>query len=469
MIIKGEIMKKTRKIFIILIVVFCFAIISAQSYAYKNDQSKQNGISYASWWSGQYSSADSDTSLENLALTGATWISLIVTCYQTDANSTEMDCTFEKTPTTSDLVHVINKAHELGLKVMLKPHIDLLDDNWRGTIGNSFTDENQWTAWFASYQEFIENYANLATDNNVDQLCVGTELVGTTHRESNWRAIIQRVRDIYQGPILYASNHSGEEVSISFWDALDYIGIDGYYPLTNEYNPDISQLNEAWVPHIATLNTLYVNWNKPIIFTEIGYLSSDGTNIAPYDYNNNAAIDLQEQADCYLSFFQNIYNQPWFHGVFWWYWSFDPNTGGIENSDYTPYGKPAEKILELINNVGANAYKQGYNDSLINCGPPPTAKLITPDSNTSVSNPITYTWESVLISDYYRIWVNDSTGNKVGSWFSAEECGCANSEDNCFIAPLELLDSGNAEWWIQTWNPYGYGKWSEGNNFSVSD
>jgi hypothetical protein len=180
----------------------------------------QKGMSYAAWWSGQYSEPGADLSLGVLASTGADWISLIVTGYQETPASTTIDVTSASTPTDADLIHVIDQAHSLGLKVMLKPHLDLRDERendwWRGHIGSEFTIEAQWSAWFASYRSFIEHYARLAQTYGADQFCVGTELLGTTHRAADWRAVIAGVRAIYDGPIVYAALHSGEETSITW-------------------------------------------------------------------------------------------------------------------------------------------------------------------------------------------------------------------------------------------------------------
>ena len=88
---------------------------------------KQNGIAYAGWWSGDYSQPASDLSLARLAATGANWISLLATGYQDNISSTTI-YTNTATPTDADLIHTITEAHRLGLRVMLKPHLDLWDD-----------------------------------------------------------------------------------------------------------------------------------------------------------------------------------------------------------------------------------------------------------------------------------------------------------------------------------------------------
>jgi hypothetical protein len=309
-------------------------------------QEKQNGISYACWWPGLYSQPDSDVSLAQLAETGARWISLIVTCYQEDLSSTQIFAS-EATPTDDDLVHVIGQAHSLGLKVMLKPHLDLWNDraHWRGNIGEAFGSEAEWAEWFSSYRSFIEHYAELAAASGVDQFCVGCELENTSHREADWRAVVADVRGRYPGPLLYAGNHSGEEVTMNWWDAVDIIGVDAYYPLSSTTDPSLDELKEAWQPHLQELSSLAAKWRKPVILTEIGYRSLDGAAMHPWDWEIQGNVDLEEQEDCYRAAFESVFNEPWFGGIYWWSWSPDPFEGGPEDTGYSPHGKPAEDIL----------------------------------------------------------------------------------------------------------------------------
>lgn len=181
-------------------------------------KSSVNGITYVSWQRGEYSTPTSDKSLRLLAATGAIWVAILVTGHQETITSTAINRFSPETPSDEDLAHAIATARSLGLHVMLKPHVDLDDPAyWRGQIGTRFTSEQQWQAWFASYREFITHYSSLAEANGVEQFVVGTELVGTTNREQEWRSIIAEVRSQFKGAITYASNHSGEEKQIRFW------------------------------------------------------------------------------------------------------------------------------------------------------------------------------------------------------------------------------------------------------------
>lgn len=305
----------------------------------------QRGMNYAAWWQGLYRTPEADQSLENLAVTGTEWLSLVATCYQEMVASTTITCLLPRTPTDEDLIHVISKAHDLGMKVVLKPHLDLNNDpdHWRGQI--TFDSEADWQAWFASYEDFINHYAELAESQGVEEFCVGAELLGTSHRESDWREVITGVRQRFSGPITYASNYGGEETAIIWWDALDYIGVDAYYELTDKNDPTLEELKAAWEGPATTLEELASLYGKPIILTEIGYRSIDGANKAPWDWQSPGIVDLQEQVDCYQAVFETFWERSWLGGIYWWWWSTDPDLGGPEDDTYTPHDKPAEDVL----------------------------------------------------------------------------------------------------------------------------
>jgi hypothetical protein len=305
----------------------------------------QKGMSYAAWWHDTYATENSDTSLENLKITGTEWVSLIVTWYQDNVSSTEIDNDSNRTPTGDSLIHAINKIHSLNMSVMLKPTVDLQvqNGNWRGSI--YFDSEDEWDAWFSSYERFILHYADLAEKNNVEQFCVGVEYKGTVHREYNWRDIIEKVRERYTGPITYASNWDNYK-NINWWDALDFVSIDAYFPLTNKADPTVDELKNGWEKWENEIEEFQESVNKQIIFTEIGYCSRDGTNIKPYDYWTLGSVDLQEQADCYNATFQTFWGKPWLAGIYWWMWDSNPEVGGPSDKSYTTYRKPAESIVK---------------------------------------------------------------------------------------------------------------------------
>ena len=338
----------TRAVLSAVLVGLALAVVAvpAQGASPEAATNRQQGMSYIPWQGGAYRESDVVPSLAIIAETGSEWISLIVNQYQDNINSTTIYRT-DKTLTDDQVAYVITQAHNLGLKVMLKPHVNLRYDptHWRGQIGINFTKASQWTAWFTSYRNFINHYAALAHTHNVDQFCIGTELWGTARQSTHWRNVAADVRARYSGPITYAANHSGEETLINWWDVVDYIGVDAYYPLTDKNDPTIEELKAAWQPHLTTLSNLASTWGRSVLFTEVGYRSQDGANRAPWDSEEVGQIDLQEQADAYQAVFEEVYTRSWFAGMFWWSWGQSLYEGGHCDSDFTPKEKPAENIL----------------------------------------------------------------------------------------------------------------------------
>ncbi len=307
------------------------------------------GMTLVAYGPGLYSLPSTDESLERLARTGANWLALVVTGYQETFNATAISHDSLFTPTDADLAHVIELSHRFGLKVMLKPAVDLSHDptHWRGDIGTAFLTEEAWGRWFASYRGFIYHYAVLAQDSHVDLLSIGAELVGTTDRERDWRVVIAGVRAVFQGPITYAANWGGEETRMRWWDAVDYIGVNAYYPLTRTPNPTVDELKDAWITksYVGMLERLARTFNKQLILTEIGYRSIDGAVGAPWDFETAGAVNVQEQANAYQAALETFWDRRWLAGFFWWNWEIDPNAGGPNDRGYTPQQKPAEQIL----------------------------------------------------------------------------------------------------------------------------
>ena len=305
-------------------------------------EQKQKGFNYVSWWHDEYSTLESDISLQNLQKTGTEWTALLSTIYQDHPTSTTMYNDTEKTPNIKSLENAVNTIHALGMKVMLKPHIDIKDGSWRGVI--YFNSEENWKMWFQEYTQFMKEYATFAEKNKIEQFCIGTELDGTAEREE-WLTLIPEIRSSFTGSLTYAANFNNID-KIKFWKELDYIGIDAYFPLTNKNDPTFTDLSNSWNKYMPEIELLSKKYNKPIIFTEIGYRSIDGTNKAPWDFTLDSKIDLKEQADCYRAVFEVFWQKQWFNGVYFWNWNANPNQGGKFNKDYTPYNKPAEEIVK---------------------------------------------------------------------------------------------------------------------------
>ena len=301
------------------------------------------GINYVSWWYNEYESWSSNRSLDLISTTNTNFVSITVSWYQNSTSEKIIYQDLVKTPTDRGVQVAISKAKSLGMKVALNPMIDLWDNNgWRGEI--TFTTEADWKNWFSNYTAFIKKYAQMAQDNGVDLFYIGTELVKTTGRAADWRKIISDVREIYSGEIVYASYFGDEERAISWWDGLDYIGINAYYNLTNKYNPTISELKKGWDSYIPFIENLSIKFNKSIIFTEIGYQNRNGTARTPWWASGG--LDNQEQEDAYEAAFESFWNRTWFKGMFWWDRDTYPYKDYQYDNGFRTLEKPAERVMK---------------------------------------------------------------------------------------------------------------------------
>lgn len=250
-------------------------------------------------------------------------------------------------------------AKEKGIKTILKPHIWLRDDQgkWRGEI--EMKSEEDWQEWFKNYEEFILHYALIAEEEGMEMLCIGTELHRScTEREANWRALIAKIRAVYSGDLTYAANFSGEYQEVSFWDELDYIGVQAYFSLTKIEEASLEELKKGWEEPLAELESYSRKFDKPILFTEVGYKSTKDSGKTPWEWPQRISREEREnihseqhQADLYEALFAEVFNKPFIAGVHLWKWF--PTYGDTKSRyrkrefdiDFSPQGKPAEAVM----------------------------------------------------------------------------------------------------------------------------
>jgi len=311
---------------------------------YTREETNQNklmdeGVNLTSWWCNDYFYTSMPKLLLQLHDLGLESISILVTQYQSNLNSTDIYPSIYKTPKDCGLELVIEKSKQLGFKTILKPHIDLDDGNWRGNI--ELNSEEDWQKWFENYNNFITHYAQLAQNTGVDMLIIGTEFEKTVQR-NEWNNIIDNVRAIYSGKITYAANWEGYK-NVPFWDKLDYIGINSYFSLSNELNPSIETLKANWEYIAQELDAFSELHNKKIMITEVGYQSLDGTSMTPWWRTDDNEVDEQEQADCYSAMLSTLMNRPSIAGIYIWMCYHDP-AQDVNGFDFI--GKRAEKVVK---------------------------------------------------------------------------------------------------------------------------
>ncbi|CAM5688201.1 hypothetical protein SALBM311S_09256 [Streptomyces alboniger] len=297
------------------------------------------GITLPSWYRTDYDSPAAGRYLRDIRATGARWVTLTPTWYQRRRTDSLMRPT-EETASDASLRRIVRRAHRAGLKVMIKPHVDLPGDGDRAEIRPRAR-----AAWFTSYRRFITHYADLAADTGAEQFAVGTELAGVSGDREAWTRVVDTVREHYDGPLTYAANYD-EYTRIGFWKELDLIGIDAYWPLSGRPTDDTAQLRLAWKPISEELAAFSRRHDRRILFTEAGYVSQHGSTTAPYAWDLSSRTGDAEQAAAYRALLDTFTDRAWWAGVCWWMWDDWPDSGETPAAlAYTPHGKPAERVL----------------------------------------------------------------------------------------------------------------------------
>ena len=130
---------------------------------------------------------------------------------------------------------------------MVKPQIWIWKGQFTGHI--SMDSEEQWRIFEDSYASFILTYAKTAEEIKADIFCIGTELENFVNkRPAYWKDLIQRIKKIFKGKLTYAANWD-EFKRVSFWGEIDFIGVDAYFPLSDEKSPTVQELEIGWEPH----------------------------------------------------------------------------------------------------------------------------------------------------------------------------------------------------------------------------
>ncbi|MEM1326259.1 MAG: hypothetical protein AAGI23_09915 [Bacteroidota bacterium] len=242
----------------------------------------------------------------------------------------------------------IRQARAADIQVLLKPQV-YIPGSWTGDL--TFPTTNQWERWEAEYEDYILQMARLAAEQEVEVFCVGTEFKkGVVERTDFWRQLIQKVRTVYDGKLVYAANWDAYQ-NVTFWEDLDYIGVNAYFPLDPATTPTVSTLRKAWQPIFKEMEAYQKSIDRPIVFTEFGYLSVDGCAYNTWELEGKVkslAINEQAQANAYQALFETFWKAEWWYGGFIWKWFPNMEGGeGYNDRDYTPQFKKGEETLQL--------------------------------------------------------------------------------------------------------------------------
>jgi hypothetical protein len=277
--------------------------------------------------------------LDEVAAAGATHVALVVSWEQADVRSTVIARSPRVTAPDREVRAALRRARRLGLRAIVFPILVLRRvriGEWRGTLR-----PRDVGAWWLAHERFILHYAALAEAESAAGLVIGSELGFSETWRDRWYHLISRVERVYRGDLIYSANWDHYHL-VSFAERLDHLGVSAYFPLARGGDAGQAELDRAWRRHRDRLIRFARERAVSLWLTEVGYPSRDGAAARPWDYTAGGPIDLEEQRRCFAALIAAWDGRPELAGILVWNWW---GEGGARDGDYTPRGKPAERLL----------------------------------------------------------------------------------------------------------------------------
>lgn len=282
--------------------------------------------------------------LREIAALGATHVSLIVPLYQANAGSTSLYLHTRFSPTLELLADTIRAARRERLEVTVFPIVRLSNpgpDEWRGTLAPKSHD-----AWFKSYGELLGDLAAVAAQTGATRLVIGSELSTLDGDLDHWQPLIERIRAVFPGKLVYSANWDHYR-DAKLFDLVDEEGVVAYFRLRESVKAPSTEaaLTAGWRKHKAALLQWHADHPRPLVLTEVGYRSRAGSTVAPWDETSGGTPDLDEQRRAFAAFREVWAGEPRLEGAYVWNWY---GWGGKDSVGYTPRGKPAEQEVRRL-------------------------------------------------------------------------------------------------------------------------
>lgn len=265
---------------------------------------------------GGYHAPMLDRQLDRLAALGVNAVSLMPFAYQEGPAVPRLHMLNASPESETDvgLVHAVRRARAHGLRTLYKPHVWVGGGSWPGDV--AMPDEAAWQAWWRDYRRYVLHHAVLARWSGADVFSIGCELSGTLGRAEDWRRLIAAVRRVFPGQLTYAGNWSGDLERAPFWDQLDLVGVDAYFPLSADPAAGRAELARGAAAVVARLAAASRSLHRPLLLTEVGFAASRAAWTAPH--REGGTPSQADQAAAYSALFRALGKPPWLAGTFIW-------------------------------------------------------------------------------------------------------------------------------------------------------
>jgi hypothetical protein len=307
-----------------------------------------------------YGTAASAEALDELVRLGCTDVSFTPFGRQWDLRSTDIRMDFEAPwpENRRAVLRVIEQAHARGLRVLLIPHLWVDMGGWRGEIGEKdsaghervFT-QAEWTRWFASYTRFVTAWARVAEEGHAEMFSIGVEMKSSSGTRGEWFDVIDAVRRVYRGALTYSANWEEERTAL-FWDRLDVVGIQAFYPLAERAGATLEEQRVGARRRADNLEAWARAEGRSVMFTEFGYKAVVDTTVRPWEWPDgmaNVRVDPRAQADGYRALMEAFIGRPWFAGAYVWRYYANPMDSSQEEAwGFSPRLREGEDALREL-------------------------------------------------------------------------------------------------------------------------
>jgi hypothetical protein len=184
----------------------------------------------------------------------------------------------------------------------------------------------------------------------VDALSIGVECKSWSGRFGPfWASFIAEIRAEFGGLLTYSANWDEAEAVI-FWDLLDLLGINAFYPLADHHGATDAEYREGARRRVEPVRALAVAHDMPVLFVEVGYTTRADAAVEPWlwpDGMEGVVVDEREQARGLEAMLEAFLPERYFAGFFVWryYASLDDVSQEAEWG-FSPHAKLAAEVLE---------------------------------------------------------------------------------------------------------------------------
>jgi len=303
---------------------------------YSSAQAFQTGMVYPRWNTDGYGSKDTGWQQSMSSLheqTGAAWIEMPLVFSQAENANSFFD---HVTPSLATFTAGVKAAHAHGYHIFLIPLLTTrATGGWANLITFDTTVQEQ--TWFTAFEKLYTPYIEVAQQNRVEQLSLGTEAgwLQNNGQTDLWERYIAQVRALFSGKVTYDTNWGNlEDNPPSWFSSLDYIGVSEYIPIISSgYRVDPAQMGALWASTVGEQLDLYAaRVHKMLIISEIGYRDSTDSFFEPWRQTSTTAEDQSEQAGAVNAALSYVAKDELIHGTFFWGWD-DVGAFSLKNTE----------------------------------------------------------------------------------------------------------------------------------------